>query len=99
MASRKKAPLGKNLNALLGKSRAAHAEASGRQESEDQLRRLPLDRIRPGRYQPRTGMDPQRLDELADSIRAQGVVQPILVRRLPSGEGYELIAGERRWRA
>lgn len=99
MASRKKAPLGKNLNALLGKSRAAHAEASPGQEPEDQLRKLPVDRIRPGRYQPRTGMDPERLDELADSIRAQGVVQPILVRRLASGEGYELIAGERRWRA
>jgi len=97
MATRKKAPLGKNLNALLGKSRPA-ADAAGT-VAEDQLRKLPVEQIRPGQYQPRTGMDPDRLDELADSIRAQGVVQPIVVRRLASGQGYELIAGERRWRA
>lgn len=97
MASRKKAPLGRNLDALLGKvksraPRAAEGDASG-------LKHLPLETIRPGRYQPRTGMDPERLEELADSIRAQGVVQPIVVRPLGSGKGYELIAGERRWRA
>jgi len=95
MSTRKKAPLGKNLNALLGKSRGP-APSTG---NEDQLRKLALDQIQPGRYQPRTGMDPDRLDELAESIRAQGVVQPIVVRRLASGRGYELIAGERRWRA
>jgi len=97
MATRKKAPLGKNLNALLGKSRPT----PGSEETaaaEDQLRKLPLDQIQPGQYQPRTGMDPDRLDELADSIKAQGVVQPVVVRKLASG-GYELIAGERRWRA
>ena len=99
MATRKKAPLGKNLNALLGKSRSASSagNASG-ETAEDTLKKLPLDRIQPGQYQPRTGMDPDRLDELADSIRAQGVVQPVVVRKLASG-GYELIAGERRWRA
>ena len=99
MATRKKAPLGKNLNALLGKSRPASSagNASG-ETAEDTLKKLPLDRIQPGQYQPRTGMDPDRLDELADSIRAQGVVQPVVVRKLASG-GYELIAGERRWRA
>jgi ParB family chromosome partitioning protein len=64
----------------------------------DELHNLPLDVIRPGRYQPRTVFDEDKLAELADSIRAQGVVQPIVVR--PVGEGeYELIAGERRWRA
>jgi ParB family chromosome partitioning protein len=64
----------------------------------DELHKLPLDVIRPGRYQPRTVFDEDKLAELADSIRAQGVVQPIVVR--PVGEGeYELIAGERRWRA
>ena len=99
MATRKKAPLGKNLNALLGKSHAAaRGEDTGAELAEDQLKKLPLDRIQPGQYQPRTGMDPDRLEELADSIRAQGVVQPVVVRKRASG-GYELIAGERRWRA
>jgi ParB family chromosome partitioning protein len=99
MATRKKAPLGKNLNALLGKSRAASTTADAQGEpAEDTLKKLPVDRIQPGQYQPRTGMDPDRLEELADSIKAQGVVQPIVVRKLASG-GYELIAGERRWRA
>ena len=99
MATRKKAPLGRNLNALLGKSRAAHETGTEAGPAEDQLRKLPLDQIQPGQYQPRTGMDPDRLEELADSIKAQGVVQPVVVRRLGSGKGYELIAGERRWRA
>jgi len=105
MSTRKKAPLGKNLNALLGKSRAASTsrDADAGATSEDQLRKLPIEQIQPGQYQPRTGMDPDRLQELADSIKAQGVVQPIVVRRLGSGTGYEqryeLIAGERRWRA
>lgn len=67
-------------------------------KSGDQLRNLPLDIIRPGRYQPRSVFDEEKLGELADSIRAQGVVQPVVVR--PVGEEqYELIAGERRWRA
>ncbi|MCA1778691.1 MAG: ParB/RepB/Spo0J family partition protein [Xanthomonadaceae bacterium] len=99
MATRKKAPLGRNLNALLGKSRAAHETSTQAGPAEDQLRKLALDQIQPGQYQPRTGMDPDRLQELADSIKAQGVVQPIVVRRLGSGKGFELIAGERRWRA
>lgn len=105
MAGRKKAPLGRNLDALLGKSRRGEvpkAEAASSEAPGDRLRQLPLEAIRPGRYQPRTGMDPERLAELADSIRAQGVVQPIVVRPLQNaGDGaeYELIAGERRWRA
>ena len=67
-------------------------------ESRDELRNLPLDVITPGRYQPRSVFDEEKLSELADSIRSQGVVQPIVVR--PVGENeYELIAGERRWRA
>jgi ParB family chromosome partitioning protein len=59
---------------------------------------LPLARLRPGKYQPRTKMDPQSLAELADSIKAQGVMQPILVRPVDDGD-YEIIAGERRFRA
>ena len=59
---------------------------------------LPVDLLRPGKYQPRTRMDEASLAELADSIRAQGVMQPILVRAV-EGNRYEIIAGERRWRA
>lgn len=102
MATRKKAPLGKNLNALLGKSRSGHAAskaADSESSADGTLKNLPIELIRPGEYQPRTGMDPDRLEELADSIKAQGVVQPVVVRSLGAGKGYELIAGERRWRA
>ena len=81
--------LGRGLDALLGADSAPPRES---------LLTLPLARIRPGRYQPRTRMDQQALAELAASIRAQGLMQPLLVRPL-DGEHYELIAGERRWRA
>jgi ParB family chromosome partitioning protein len=83
--------LGRGLDALLG----ADEEAEAR---EDRLTDLPIAQLRPGRYQPRTQIDPESIADLADSIRAQGVMQPILVRPLPEG-GYEIIAGERRWRA
>lgn len=67
------------------------------------IRRLPLEYIQRGRYQPRRDFDPEALRELADSIRAQGVIQPIVVRPLAepgaTGARYEIIAGERRWRA
>ncbi len=82
--------LGRGLDALLG-SYEPTAE-------KDELRQLPLDLLRRGKYQPRTHMDPAALEELAASIKAQGVVQPIVVRALPNGE-YEIVAGERRWRA
>jgi ParB family chromosome partitioning protein len=82
--------LGRGLDALL----AGTDEAPSR----DALHSLAVDRIRPGRYQPRTRMDDASLDELAESIKAQGVVQPILVRPVEGGR-YELVAGERRWRA
>ena len=67
--------------------------------SGEHLARLPVETLRRGRYQPRREMDPDRLEELAASIRANGVMQPIVARPLPSGSGYEIIAGERRWRA
>ncbi|GAB4173950.1 MAG: ParB/RepB/Spo0J family partition protein [Wenzhouxiangellaceae bacterium] len=95
MSRRKKGPLGKPLGALLGDP-GKKGERS--RKLEDVLRKLPVDVIEPGRYQPRTGMDPERLAELSESIRAQGVVQPVVVRPIGSGR-YELIAGERRWRA
>ncbi|MCH2221391.1 MAG: ParB/RepB/Spo0J family partition protein, partial [Dechloromonas sp.] len=68
----------------------------------DEQRSLPIERLRPGKYQPRTRMDQESLDELAASIKAQGVMQPILVRavdKTPGAERYEIVAGERRWRA
>lgn len=96
--ARNKNPLGRNLDALLGKSRADAARASG-EEERSILKDLPLDAIQPGRYQPRSAMDPGRLEELAESIRVQGLVQPVVVRPLARAGTYELIAGERRWRA
>src|SRR3954470_4917915 len=81
--------LGRGLDALLGASDEAPREA---------LMTLPVGRIRPGRYQPRTKMDQQALAELAASIRSQGLMQPVLVRPVDR-DRYELIAGERRWRA
>src|ERR1700710_3116634 len=70
----------------------------------DRLASLPLDLLQRGKYQPRVDMGPETLSDLADSIKSQGLVQPILVRPLPhrnAGESqrYEIIAGERRWRA
>ena len=59
---------------------------------------LPIDRLRPGKYQPRTRMDEASLAELAESIREQGIMQPVLVRPVEGGR-FEIIAGERRWRA
>jgi ParB family transcriptional regulator, chromosome partitioning protein len=85
--------LGRGLDALLG------SDNSGR---KDAMATLPVGAIRPGKYQPRTRMDEQALAELAASIRAQGLMQPLLVRPLSSPnerDRYELIAGERRWRA
>ena len=82
--------LGRGLDALL-----TRADDAGAGES---LQTLALDRIGPGRYQPRTRMDNASLDELALSIREQGVMQPILVRPVEGGR-FEIIAGERRWRA
>jgi len=81
--------LGRGLDALLG---------GGDETPRETLATLPVGRIRPGRYQPRTKMDQQALSELAASIRSQGLMQPVLVRPVER-DRYELIAGERRWRA
>src|SRR5579863_3099797 len=111
--TQKKPTLGRGLADLLGQARPtapalpatptpdlAHARAPADQE----LARLPLDLLQRGRYQPRMDMRPETLSTLADSIRSQGVVQPIVVRPIgaPDDRGvqrYEIIAGERRWRA
>jgi len=76
---------------------AFHTQETKAPEKSDTLRELPLDKLRSGRYQPRKNMDQALLEELAQSIRTQGVIQPIIVRRM--NDGYEIVAGERRWRA
>ncbi len=97
----KKRGLGRGLDALLGtaapKPAASQAESPAA-PSENELRHLPVDLIQRGKYQPRKDMHPDALEDLASSIRAQGVVQPIVVRPIGGGR-YEIIAGERRWRA
>ena len=82
--------LGRGLDALL----------SGSDEVADKesLQTLAVDRLRPGKYQPRTRMDEASLDELAQSIKEHGIMQPVLVRPVDGGR-FEIIAGERRWRA
>lgn len=92
----KKKRLGRGLDALLSKSAAAPAAAP--EPADEALRSLGLDLLQRGRYQPRVDMRQETLEDLAHSIRAQGVVQPIVVR--PIGDGrYEIVTGERRWRA
>ncbi len=89
----KRPRLGRGLDALFGDGPRPDAAPS----SPDTIRALPIEHLRRGRYQPRTHMEPEALSALADSIRAQGIVQPILVREVTGG--FEIIAGERRWRA
>lgn len=79
--------LGRGLGALMGDTSATES-----------LQNLPIGALQPGKYQPRTQMDPEALEDLAASIRVQGLMQPVLVR--PIGDDrYEIVAGERRWRA
>ncbi|RDV24795.1 ParB/RepB/Spo0J family partition protein [Alteromonas aestuariivivens] len=98
--SAKKRGLGRGLDALL-----ATSQSSARKETDDtsspvnsELSKLPIEFLTPGKYQPRKDMSPEALEELASSIRSQGIIQPIVVRQL-GHERYEIIAGERRWRA
>ena len=110
--TQKKPTLGRGLADLLGQARApstgsappAQGSAPARTHSDEEFERLPLDLLQRGRYQPRMDMRAESLAELAESIRAHGVVQPIVVRPIgepdPQGQQrYEIIAGERRWRA
>ncbi len=99
----KKRGLGRGLEALLGPKAAAEAPPLQAMPG-DVLRTLPIDAMVPGKFQPRRTMDDAKLEELASSIRAQGVIQPIVVREQLGADGkggrtYEIIAGERRWRA
>ncbi len=94
----KKRGLGRGLDALLGGANMAAIQEEAAQADVRELQQLPLDVIQRGKYQPRRDIDPVTLEELANSIRTQGVMQPIVVRSIGSGR-YEIIAGERRWRA
>jgi len=104
MAGKRKG-LGKGLDALLGAGIGTQSSATGTGSSESgaaglegRLAHLPVELVQRGRYQPRRDMHQDALEELAASIRSQGVMQPIVVRPI-SDEKYEIIAGERRWRA
>jgi len=104
MAS-KRPSLGRGLEALLGKQPTVKRTGeSGAPAADEELVRLPVDLLDRGQYQPRLDMRPESLEELAQSIRVQGVVQPIIVRPVSApargqAQRYEIIAGERRWRA
>jgi len=109
MAVKKKRGLSKGLDALLGSAMPPREEVSLEDNGTEaplpsgpgrdgELRRLPVELLQRGRYQPRRDMSPEALEELAESIKAQGVMQPIVVRPI-SDTRYEIIAGERRWRA
>ncbi|RUO66435.1 chromosome partitioning protein, ParB family [Pseudidiomarina planktonica] len=102
--SAKKRGLGRGLDALLTNSNNAQNrtnvadEVAQQESSKGELQKLPIEWLRPGKYQPRKDMSPEALEDLASSIKSQGIIQPIVVR--PVGpDSYEIIAGERRWRA
>ena len=84
--------LGRGLEALLG------SDDNNMEQSNDQLKMVSIEKLSAGKYQPRSIMDPEPLEELAESIKSQGIMQPILVRMLKEND-YEIVAGERRWRA
>lgn len=90
----KKRGLNRGLDALLGEA----PSSSLKEENLHQLQTLPIEFMQRGKYQPRRDIDPEKLQELADSIKAQGVIQPVIVRKIDP-EKYEIVAGERRWRA
>ena len=103
MSTTKKPSLGRGLGALLGQPTTAAPIAPLRQLDEE-LTKIPVDLLQRGKFQPRIDMRPESLQELADSIKAQGVIQPIVVRAVGDSQPgqprrYEIIAGERRWRA
>lgn len=92
----KRSSLGKNLDALLGQIQTIRAVSQ--EKSSEDLKRLPIEYLSRGQYQPRKDFPPESLQELANSIRSQGIIQPIIVRSIAE-KRYEIIAGERRWRA
>ena len=100
MVTKKPKGLGRGLEALLGADAPGIGQLAQGEVSPGQPSTLPVNKLQAGKYQPRTRMDEGALAELADSIRAQGIMQPILVRPVDAAKGrYEIIAGERRFRA
>lgn len=95
----KKRGLGRGFEALLGGAAASTVEELKGSDTQDTPRQLAVGRLQPGRFQPRREINTDKLKELADSISAQGVVQPVVVRPLSDEGQYEIVAGERRWRA
>ena len=85
--------LGRGLEAILGDSRSMLGAG------QDDVRQIPIERLKPGSYQPRREYDERALDELAGSIRVHGIIQPIIARSGEQASSYEIVAGERRWRA
>ena len=96
--SAKKRGLGRGLDALLATSQTGKSIASELPENKGELQTIPVEFLQPGKYQPRKDMSSEALEDLASSIRSQGIIQPIVVRSV-SKDKYEIIAGERRWRA
>ena len=95
MATKKRA-LGRGLDALLG---MGAEQAVPEERNGDQLKSIPVDMIQRGRYQPRVDIKAESLQDLANSIKSQGIVQPIVIRAIDGPNRFEIIAGERRWRA
>ena len=99
----RKTGLKRGLDALLSKPKTSPTEGVADTTEpvvgDDALKNLPVEFLQPGKYQPRKDMTEEGLQELADSISVQGVIQPIVVRPLAKPDQYEIIAGERRWRA
>ena len=103
--SAKKRGLGRGLDALLTNNRTTNQSGTDADQQEaaaeavkGELQKLPIEWLRPGKYQPRKDMSPEALEDLAASVKAQGIIQPIVVRTVGDDQ-YEIIAGERRWRA
>ncbi len=102
MSQSKRRGLGRGLDALLTTPAATSSETSGNEtdviSKDTELQNLPIEQLHPGKYQPRKDMSAEALDDLSNSIKSQGIIQPIVVRPI-SEHSYEIIAGERRWRA
>ena len=102
MSQSKRRGLGRGLDALLTTPAATSSEMSGNEtdviNKDTELQNLPIEQLHPGKYQPRKDMSAEALDDLSNSIKSQGIIQPIVVRPI-SEHSYEIIAGERRWRA
>jgi ParB family chromosome partitioning protein len=96
MSTSKRRGLGRGLDALLTSAPRDPSEETTTHQSE--LQKLPIEQLHPGKYQPRKDMSDEALNDLSNSIKSQGIIQPIVVRPI-SEHSYEIIAGERRWRA